>query len=213
MITIEQCRAARGLVGWTQQDLADACGLSKTAINNFEKGHSDIKAESLRAIRMAFESTHIEFIGTHGLKQSTDQAKILSGESALADLFDDIYNSLRGQNDEELLVLKTNQAGPEMNAERLVANNIKTRALFSHKTAYEELEQRHLPATSQATISASYYVYANKFAIELWDQSMIILVTSPDGSHSQKEMFERLWAQATTSSQTEGDAEQQNIQA
>ena len=34
MITIEQCRAARGLLGWTQQDIADASGLSKTAINN-----------------------------------------------------------------------------------------------------------------------------------------------------------------------------------
>ena len=42
MITIGQCRAARGLLDWTQQDLAEACGLSKTAINNFEKGHSDI---------------------------------------------------------------------------------------------------------------------------------------------------------------------------
>ena len=69
MVTIEQCRGARGILGWTQQDLADASGLSKTAINNFEKQHSDIKAESLRAIRLAFESANIEFIGSEGVSK------------------------------------------------------------------------------------------------------------------------------------------------
>ena len=94
MLTIEQCRAARGMLGWTQQDLADASGLSKTAINNFEKGHSDIKTESLRAIRMAFESLDLEFIGQEGLRKKKDNIRILKGETALESLADDIEKTI-----------------------------------------------------------------------------------------------------------------------
>ena len=80
MLTIEQCRGARGLIGWTQQDLADASGLSKTAINNFEKRHSDIKAESLKAIRMAFESMDIEFLEQNGVRRKSENARLLKGK-------------------------------------------------------------------------------------------------------------------------------------
>ena len=94
MITIEQCRAARGLLDWTQQDLSEASGLSKTAINNFEKGHSDIKNESLRAIRMAFESADIEFL-ENGVRRRSDTVRILKGPKAQADLVDDINDTLK----------------------------------------------------------------------------------------------------------------------
>lgn len=70
MITIEQCRAARGLLGWTQADLAQASGLSKTAINNFEMGRGDVKQTSLEAMRHAFEREQIEFIEGCGVKKT-----------------------------------------------------------------------------------------------------------------------------------------------
>src|SRR5690349_2259948 len=83
MITIEQCRAARGLVDWTQQDLADKAGLSKTAINNFEKGYSDIKTESLRAIRNAFELHDVQFIEKIGVCKKCKDIVVIKGESIL----------------------------------------------------------------------------------------------------------------------------------
>ncbi len=98
MITIEQCRAARGLLDWTQQDLSDASGLSKTAINNFEKGHSDIKNESLRAIRMAFESAEVEFLD-NGVRRRSETARILKGPNAWDHLLDDIRDSVKNTPD------------------------------------------------------------------------------------------------------------------
>jgi transcriptional regulator with XRE-family HTH domain len=85
MIGIEQCRAGRALVGWTQQDLAVAAGLSKTAVNNFEKAHADIKAQSLRAIQAALEGRGVEFLACGGLRLATERAAVLRG-AGIADM-------------------------------------------------------------------------------------------------------------------------------
>ena len=46
-----------------QADLAAKAEMSLTALNNLERGASDPKASTLRAIRAALESAGIEFIG------------------------------------------------------------------------------------------------------------------------------------------------------
>ena len=38
LATPEQCRAARGLLGWSQSQLADRANVSRTTIANFEAG-------------------------------------------------------------------------------------------------------------------------------------------------------------------------------
>ncbi len=38
LLTPEQCRAARGLLDWTQEDLAQKAGVSRSTIRDFEKG-------------------------------------------------------------------------------------------------------------------------------------------------------------------------------
>lgn len=62
MITSRQIKAARGLLGWTQKDLADKCGFSIGAINRLEKGSSDPKSSTLKIIQMAFENEGIVLI-------------------------------------------------------------------------------------------------------------------------------------------------------
>lgn len=39
MMTVEQCRAARALLGWSAQDLADEAGVGVATIRRFEGGN------------------------------------------------------------------------------------------------------------------------------------------------------------------------------
>lgn len=193
MITIEQCRGARGLVGWTQQDLAEASGLSKTAINNFEKGHSDIKAESLRAIRMAFESADIEFIGTEGIRQRADRVDIFKGGNARQELIEDICNTVdAGQ---EILILNTNTTGPAFDTERLERQNIAILCILAADAENMSIAHRTAPATEDRA-PVTTFVYGQKFATELPDQSMILVVSSKEAVESQRRHFEALWLNA-----------------
>src|SRR5271170_4265531 len=69
-ITPEQVKAARRLIGWSQEDLAGHVGVSETTIGEFETdGRLRLKL-SLAALRAALESAGIEFTygGEPGVK-------------------------------------------------------------------------------------------------------------------------------------------------
>ena len=68
MITPQQIRSARALVGLTQAALAKRAGLSTTGLNNIERGVADPKASTLRAIQSALEAAGVEFMDGGGVK-------------------------------------------------------------------------------------------------------------------------------------------------
>ena len=61
-ITPATCRAARGLLDWTQSDLAKAANVSLTALRGFEAGRSIPVPNNLAAIVRALEGEGIEFL-------------------------------------------------------------------------------------------------------------------------------------------------------
>jgi len=62
MITPEQIRGARAMLGMTQAELAKLAGLSTTGLNNIERGSADPKASTLSAIQLALEGRGIVFL-------------------------------------------------------------------------------------------------------------------------------------------------------
>jgi predicted transcriptional regulator len=64
MLTPAQMRAARGLLGWSQNDLAGKCaGVGSLAtIKRFEAGKSDPKASTLLAWERALKKAGVDFI-------------------------------------------------------------------------------------------------------------------------------------------------------
>ena len=66
MLTPSQCRAARGLIGWNQQELADQAHIGIVTVHQFESGLSQPRRVTLEVIRRAFESAGVEFIDENG---------------------------------------------------------------------------------------------------------------------------------------------------
>jgi transcriptional regulator with XRE-family HTH domain len=67
MITVEQLRAARGLLGWSQSDLADRAGLSLPTVKRLEGGFGpSVSDDARKKIKRALESAGIEFIDENG---------------------------------------------------------------------------------------------------------------------------------------------------
>ena len=67
-ITPSQCRAARGLIGWAQDDLVSALAgaVSKRTIVRFEREETAPQAATVDAIRTALEAAGVEFIPENG---------------------------------------------------------------------------------------------------------------------------------------------------
>jgi transcriptional regulator with XRE-family HTH domain len=60
--TVEQVRAARAFLGWTQVDLGEAAGLSSETIRNFETSRFPLSPASVAAMRKAFKKAGVEFL-------------------------------------------------------------------------------------------------------------------------------------------------------
>ncbi|MBD8555435.1 helix-turn-helix transcriptional regulator [Rhizobium sp. CFBP 8762] len=63
MITPAQCRAARGLTEWSQEQLAQASHLGLSTIRDFEKGRRIPAYNNLQAIMLALEKAGVVFQG------------------------------------------------------------------------------------------------------------------------------------------------------
>lgn len=61
-ITPEQSRAARGLLDWTQQELASRASVGLSTVRDFEKGRRRPTEANAEAIRQALEAAGVTFI-------------------------------------------------------------------------------------------------------------------------------------------------------
>lgn len=66
VISPEQCRAARALLGWSQDELTASSGVSKKTIADFERGERMPYERTLRDLRAALESAGVVFIPENG---------------------------------------------------------------------------------------------------------------------------------------------------
>ena len=66
MIAPEQSRAARGLLAWSQQDLAQRARVGVVTVHQLEAGVSRPRRATLEVIRRAFEVAGVEFIDENG---------------------------------------------------------------------------------------------------------------------------------------------------
>jgi transcriptional regulator with XRE-family HTH domain len=66
MVSAAQCRAARGLLDWSQQELADRAGLGIVTIRQIEADITDPRRATLVVLKQAFERAGVEFIDENG---------------------------------------------------------------------------------------------------------------------------------------------------
>lgn len=65
-MTAEQCRAARGWLGMTQQALADEAKVGLSTVKTFESGITAPIANNLNAIKKAFEARGVTMVWRDG---------------------------------------------------------------------------------------------------------------------------------------------------
>jgi transcriptional regulator with XRE-family HTH domain len=68
IITPLQCRLARKALGWNSRDLAANALIGSATVERFESGQTRPIAATVAAMRRAFESEGIEFLGGNGLR-------------------------------------------------------------------------------------------------------------------------------------------------
>lgn len=65
-LSVAQLRGARGLLGWSQSQLAEAAGLSLPTIKRTELETVNVSIEAREKLRIALEEAGVEFIAENG---------------------------------------------------------------------------------------------------------------------------------------------------
>ena len=72
-ITPAQCRAARGLLSWSQVELAKAARVGLSSVRNFEAERTGLIASNARSIQHALEAAGVEFLPGGGVRLRTTE--------------------------------------------------------------------------------------------------------------------------------------------
>lgn len=202
MPTIEQIRAARALIGWSQKDLADRADLSQTGIARIENGTNQPNSTTLAKIKNAFDKAGIVFI-SGGVQRVQDTLLVLEGQDCLRRLQDDIYHTLKSVSGEVLLMgideisenEKENFEYTLMHIERLKKAGITERILVK-----EDENTFIAPKSWYRKVSAKYFsphtvfVYDNKIALTLRQpHNKVLILENKYFSESLKSFFNLLW--------------------
>jgi transcriptional regulator with XRE-family HTH domain len=66
ILTPALCRAGRGFLDWTQCDLADRSGVSRSTIRDYEGDRHDVHRATEAQLRRAFEEGGLSFLPVDG---------------------------------------------------------------------------------------------------------------------------------------------------
>ena len=86
MMTPAQCRAARGLISWSQQQLADAAQVGIVTVRQFETEAAKPRNATLAVIRSALESAGVVFVDENG---EGPGVRLRKSHASLAAIFGD----------------------------------------------------------------------------------------------------------------------------
>jgi len=198
MITGQQIRAARALLDWGADRLAEETSLNKNTIHNIEKGATLARGDSVQKIVEVFVRHGIEFIGERGVAQVHENYRLLEGRDCYLKLLDEVYHTLVGTKDAEVLSICTDDSvsPPEIvNAiQRWHDAGIKCRFL-----SHEKATRFDFPLNEYKLIPPRYFknsvmvVFANKVATLRGTNEAVLVVHDEDQADMLRGLFELIW--------------------
>lgn len=210
-LTARQIRAARALLDWSQEDLAQASRLSIATVRKLELGHISPRGTTTRQINQAVIDAGLEFIDSDGVRRRLEDISIFRGIEGTDLFMDDIAETSRRTNNmlfitakdvEEMEKLCGDEGFPRL--ESLLKRN----ELLSIKCLLMETGEAQLstPRLEFRTLSkhyvntVSFYVYGDRYAVippgkDLWPK--ITVVRSTCAAEAFKGQFLSLWEKAT----------------
>jgi transcriptional regulator with XRE-family HTH domain len=218
MPTIEQIRAARALLDWSQSDLADRADLSQTGIARIENGTNQPNTQTINKIKAAFESAGIQFIGMYGVNKRTNEVKTLRGVEGLKTLVDDIYATAKSaydKNGNAVGVIDLYNAKPQnwhkwlgkewwdMHAERMTALGPKVQRILTvegetYFISSNFSEHKQFPA--ELFSDQSIYAYGNKLAFVTFDENVTVnILESGEFCDGFRVLFNIAWERVAKS--------------
>ena len=205
-----QIKAARAMLDWSQEDLAQATGLAINTIRNIEMGAISPRHSTNRVIRQAIENAGLEFTEDEGVKRRNDDVKIYQGADSCEVFFADMIQTIQKTGGEIAIITKSldllvRSCGFSMadGQARLVALN----RLAPIKCLVAEAQTNHLALpTAQLRITAKQnispppcFIYGEHYAVTIVEGALsprFVRFNGVNIAQAYRSHFFLLWEQS-----------------
>lgn len=199
-LTPPLCRAARGILDWSQPDLAEKSDVHVQTISSFEHETGTPTKKTLEKIMHAFEKAGIEFT-KNGLEKIEYPVVNIEGkthEETYLKILEDVYEHLKNiENPELLLMYSDNRVSPpSVNSmyRKMRKHGVKMRQLIEEGNDYiigPLKEYRYIP--KKFFINRVTLIYGDRIANETGDVLRAIIRIDPINAKIQRNSFNMLW--------------------
>lgn len=217
MPTIDQIRAARALLNWSQTDLAERADLSQTGIARIESGVNQPNSGTLDKIAAAFDDVGIEFISDRGVEMRRGDVKRYSGPEGFRQFMDDVYHIASTQGGEiclynakpanwiKWLGVEWNQAHSKRMAQLVDKINFK---ITCQKGSYDFIGSKHAEyrwVPDELWDERAFYAYGDKIGFLDFEENSveIFVLKQKQFADSFRMLFNVAWNYATIVPDTE----------
>ncbi len=214
-ITTAQIRGARGLLNWSQNDLAERTGISGTSIGAIENGTTTPRDSTIQKIKKTFEDAGIEFIGQDGLRKKSLHVDILKDVEGFKKFSSEVHAAAQSDHreilqayvDDSQFAQWLGDSDAVIHVEKIEASQKKKSFKIIQKEgdcyfpARNYAEYRWIPA--EHFLAVPFIVFGDKFAIILYEPDPTIIVMNyPVLAEAYRLQFSLLWEQAIQPAQS-----------
>jgi transcriptional regulator with XRE-family HTH domain len=211
LITTDQIRAARALLNWSQEELAQRSGLARPTIVNIENSAKLPEMRTMQKIASAFDKADIEFGANESVSRKNEDVKIYRGNEEFKNFFDEVreYATTQGGqifvgNVDEREWVKAQGNFFEANYARQMT---KVKKRLDFRILIKKGDQ-YMPAASYATYRwvppedfaiVPFHVYGDRLSVFLFlDEPIIISLKNQSAADIYREKFLQQWDKAIT---------------
>jgi hypothetical protein len=208
MITGSQVRAARGLLDWSADTLAEKAKLNVDTIRNIEKGRVQGHGTSLDKIVQVFAKNRVEFTDNQGVRVRPTIVETYEGPERFDEFYDFLYEHMLEQCGEVCLsvvdegLLAKYRTNPEVQRQRM------RELVNSGKVSYRVLvtvgdftgdyvEYRQQPA--RAAAPTAFYAFGECLALISFPGKAaphVVVIRSQPLTDSYRQAFYAAWEKA-----------------
>jgi transcriptional regulator with XRE-family HTH domain len=210
MISPAQIRAARALIGWSQQDVAETVRMTSAALSRLESGQTKGRAKTLERLEDIFVQAGVEFLSGDGVRLRQKSVGIVQhdGPDSIQKMQDDIYVTMMSSSPREMYLngvdeRKFSRSSPaylDKQKKRLQAAGIKQKILLQDKDRYfimppEVATYRWVEPGLFGAIPN--ITYGSKVAIIFWGPpTQVVIMESALLAETYRKQFSILWRAA-----------------
>lgn len=191
-----QVRAARGLLGWSQTELAERAGTSLSAVADCENERGRTSRETYDRFLAAFERECV-FVTDNGVEKRSGSTYEIAGEDWWLKTLDDVYYTLMDEGGEMLMIFSDDrESSKEVNGR---IKKIRNAGIRMRQLVREDNTYMIGPANEYKWVPKEYFlnyitlIYGDKVAICAEDNTKALVCRDVNLARAWKNLFEMLW--------------------